>query len=39
MVGAYLITDTKTYEVTYVADWNMGLQVMLKGVKLNGRRK
>ena len=38
-VGAYLITDTKTYEVTYVADWNMGLQVMLKGVKLNGRRK
>ena len=38
-VGAYLITDTKTYEVTYVADWNMGLQLMLKGVKLNGRRK
>lgn len=37
-VGAYLITDAKTYEVTYIADWAMGMQVMLKGVELNGRR-
>ncbi len=37
--GSYLIIGSSHYKVVYVAEWDMGINVLLREVLLNDRRK